>query len=294
MTNNKNYNKQTNYQIMITTKFLLISTIVFLINLPSMITFIPIRNYIKHSEWLQRNTANILQSYQDKASQKELNSGFDSEFADSMSKPLPDWYIKENIKKEEYMKEVEENRRRIMEEYKAKYDLSREQKALEISKKWSNIEEKSKLKQAKKLEQNNKWYNNIFKKNVVDENTSTTNSNTVTTTSTKEAWEKIWDGNNDDKDTEFYLPGFFEVFPELKLKWPKFSKNRNGKQIKCEYDEDCPFPQTCCPHPIFLNEKFCCTGFGKRALIPQYCPQEIISEQRTNGEKNGNKNKKMN
>jgi hypothetical protein len=68
----------------------------------------------------------------------------------------------------------------------------------------------------------------------------------------------------------------FQVFPELQLKWPKWSKNKDGKIKKCVVDTDCPFPQACCPHPILPGDKFCCTGFGQRLLIPKSVTQEII------------------
>ena len=68
----------------------------------------------------------------------------------------------------------------------------------------------------------------------------------------------------------FYLPGLFEVFPEFKLKWPVWSKNKKGDKIVCEKDEDCKFPETCCIHPFLPGEKFCCTGFGTRRMVPAY------------------------
>ena len=73
------------------------------------------------------------------------------------------------------------------------------------------------------------------------------------------------------------LPGLLEVFPELKIHWPKWTKTRNGNRIDCRVDEDCLFPQTCCIHPILPGEKFCCTGFGKRRLIPAYQFSTVVS-----------------
>jgi hypothetical protein len=70
------------------------------------------------------------------------------------------------------------------------------------------------------------------------------------------------------------FPGFFEIFPELK--WPKWSRDKRGNAIPCGHDTDCPFPQTCCDHPIIPRErKYCCTGWGRRQLIPAYVRQEI-------------------
>lgn len=73
------------------------------------------------------------------------------------------------------------------------------------------------------------------------------------------------------------LPGFFEVFPELKLKWPIWSKNKSGGMIKCEVDEDCQFPQACCQNPFLPGEKFCCTGLGQRVMVPAYQGQELVA-----------------
>ena len=65
---------------------------------------------------------------------------------------------------------------------------------------------------------------------------------------TKEKWATFWD--EEEKQTGFSLPGFFEVFPELKFKWPNWARRKDGSAIQCETDADCPFPQACCPHPI--------------------------------------------
>ena len=77
-------------------------------------------------------------------------------------------------------------------------------------------------------------------------------------------------------DSGFYLPGFFEVFPELKLKYPIWSKNKKGGKIRCEKDDECKFPETCCINPFLPGEKFCCTGFGNRRMIPAYVFLPII------------------
>ena len=56
----------------------------------------------------------------------------------------------------------------------------------------------------------------------------------------KEKWEKFWD--EDEKQTGFSsLPGFFEVFPELKFKWPNWARRKDGSAVvECETDSDCP------------------------------------------------------
>jgi hypothetical protein len=79
-----------------------------------------------------------------------------------------------------------------------------------------------------------------------------------------------------EEETKIQFPGFFEVFPELRMKWPKWSRDKRGNAIPCASDTDCPFPQTCCDHPIIPRErKYCCTGWGQRQLIPAYVRQEI-------------------
>ena len=59
------------------------------------------------------------------------------------------------------------------------------------------------------------------------------------------------------------------------MKWPKWGRNKDGSAIECDRDEDCPFPQACCPHPIIPGQKFCCTGWGQRIMVPAYARQQI-------------------
>ena len=66
------------------------------------------------------------------------------------------------------------------------------------------------------------------------------------------------------------LPGILEVFPELRLPWPKWLKNKNGERKSCKTDSDCPFPLACCYHPILPYEQYCCSGWNKRIMVPQY------------------------
>jgi hypothetical protein len=65
--------------------------------------------------------------------------------------------------------------------------------------------------------------------------------------------------------------------PRFLLPWPIWSRKRNGSKIHCVADNDCVFPQTCCVDPILPGEKFCCTGFGRRRLIPAYAFLAITS-----------------
>lgn len=80
----------------------------------------------------------------------------------------------------------------------------------------------------------------------------------------------------EEKRPKIQFPGFFEIFPKLRIKWPKWSRDKRGNIIPCGSDTDCPFPQTCCDHPIIPRErKYCCTGWGQRQMIPAYVCQEI-------------------
>ena len=82
------------------------------------------------------------------------------------------------------------------------------------------------------------------------------------------------------------LPGFFEVFPELKPKWPKWLKNKHGHRKPCKTDRECPFPSACCIHPNFFNEeKHCCSGWGRPLLIPAYA-KNFITPSVNNDQKN--------
>ena len=68
------------------------------------------------------------------------------------------------------------------------------------------------------------------------------------------------------KNSSFYLPGLFEVFPELKIDVTK----HKFKFKKCLKDDDCDKQEMCCDNPLKLSDKFCCGGMlvGKR--IPSY------------------------
>jgi hypothetical protein len=199
---------------------------------------------------------------------KQSNLPFDFDFADAMSKPLPDWFQKERDEREKYLRDVEENRERIMREFRQRYEISEAEKAAVREARW--LKYKAKLESKKK-----NWLGSLFAVGTaVDEDREET---------TRERWEKLWEENKDEEEEVFMLPGFFEVFPELKLKWPIWSK-RNGGLQKCETDRDCPVPQACCPHPLLPGDKFCCTGFGRRVMEPAYAPQEAVVRRDIDGD----------
>ena len=203
------------------------------------------------------------------------SSLFDEDFAESISKPLPQWYRDSKGERENILKDIEKNRERILKEFKAKYEVTEEEKAQELNIKWEKIKQRVK-------DRKNKfnWLEKI--KSIIvtnhDEELALLNDDEILhgkDATTKEKWEKFWE--DEEKQTGFSLPGFFEVFPELQLKWPKWGLKKDGSSIDCERDEDCPFPQACCPHPIIPGQKFCCTGWGQRIMVPAYARQEISS-----------------
>jgi hypothetical protein len=208
------------------------------------------------------------------SNEDDQSPGFDFDFADAISKPLPEWFQKEKEERENYIREITENRERILREFREKYEITEQAKNAEREARWLKF--KAKLEKRKKKSQ---WFGGIFTQKSSASSTSVVEEEEHETT-TREKWEKVWDENSgEDIDKEFMLPGFFEVFPELKLKWPKWARNKNGDPLRCETDRDCPFPQACCPHPIIPGDKFCCTGFGQRIMEPAYAPQEAIHYQ---------------
>lgn len=174
-----------------------------------------------------------------------------------MSKPLPEWFKEQKEEQDRQIRELETNRERIIREFKQKYEVvDEEQKTRE----YEMRRNKSK---AKPL-----WLSEVFGSEPaieLDENNEKT---------TRQKWKEFL--KEEEKETGLSFPGFFEVFPELKVfKWPIWAKRKNGSVIQCETDQDCQFPQACCPHPILPGDKFCCTGFGRRAMVPAYQTRAI-------------------
>jgi hypothetical protein len=192
----------------------------------------------------------------------EKSSAFDSDFAEAISKPLPQWYRDAKAEKEALLKEVEKNRERIVKEFKLKYEISEEQKRLEREKKWARIQQRAE--ETKRRKSN--W---LSKATNLFSNADKTDEEDISMA--KQNWEKFWE--EEEKQTGFYLPGIFEVFPELQFKWPNWARRKDGTAIDCESDEDCPIPQACCAHPIIPGQQFCCTGWGKRVMVPAYAVQ---------------------
>lgn len=199
------------------------------------------------------------------------SSSFDMDFADAMSKPIPEWHNEEKKKREVVILEVQKNRERIISDFKAKYEVTEEQKKEEQEAKWNKIRERMR-KQKKSELFIEKVMGALNTESLTQEELAMLEKEDGETT-TYERWEKLWE--EEEKQTGFKLPGFFEVFPELKLNWPTWSRKKDGSAIPCYTDSDCPFPQACCDHPIIPGDKFCCTGWGQRVMVPAYARQFI-------------------
>lgn len=220
-------------------------------------------------------------------------SSFDADFAEAMCKPLPKWYQRAEEEREEVLKELEMNRDRILNDFKSKYEVSEEQKAAEsksLSERYKQRIRKSRESDDRKVQQQKGFFGRIFGssasgKTEADSVREELETVTDVDLSSKEKWEAFW--KEEEEQTGFSLPGFFEVFPELKLRWPTWARRKDGSAIECERDQDCPFPLACCPHPIIPGQKFCCSGWGQRVLVKAYQPQEIVSEAMVNRGKKG-------
>lgn len=200
----------------------------------------------------------LLQSHASVSLTLGESNNFDSDFADMMSKPLPEWFKEQKEEQDRQMRELEKNKERIIKEFKQKYEVvDEEQKTREYD---ARRQQRTKSKPL--------WLSEVFgstSKVELDENNEKT---------TRQKWKEFL--NEEEKETGLTFPGFFEVFPELKVfKWPIWAKTKKGGVIKCEVDSDCVFPQACCPHPILPGDKFCCTGFGRRAMVPAYQTRQI-------------------
>ena len=255
---------------------LLLSGIAFLIGFEAYLS--PFVNYSPHAARRSRRNLRITSKIQPSYNFRSLNRymlltadgvasytdsevPFDEDFAESISKPLPKWYIDSKTERENIIREVEKNRERIIQEFKAKYEITDELKAQELQARWAKIESRAKSKKTNAIN----WFDQVknkFSTSSKEETTEELSSYDLEgdemKLTTKEKWEKFWD--EEEKQTGFSLPGFFEVFPELKFKWPNWARRKDGSAVECETDSDCPFPQACCPHPIIPGRSsfYCC------------------------------------
>jgi len=209
--------------------------------------------------------------------------GFDMDFAEAMSKPLPEWYNAEKKRREALIKEIEENRERIMKEFRAKYEVTEQIKLEDISGKQQKLDARAaRRKKSKQLSTPASLFRKFLGSSVKEKESEAEVEEAEEEETTKEKWEKFWE--EEEKGTGFYLPGFFEVFPELQLKWPLWARKKDGSAVPCKRDEDCQFPQACCPHPIIPGDKFCCSGWSQRILVPAYARQQATSQTLTRDE----------
>lgn len=216
----------------------------------------------------------------------EEETEFDFDFAAEMSRPLPEWYEEEKVRKENYLKEITDNRERIIQEFRDKYEITEDEKIRNRDARWEEVQKRKTSLIEKKRDS--------LKKGPLRKAISTSIEGDEEEETTKEKWEKFW--IEEEESTGFNLPGFFEVFPELKLMWPTWARRRDGSAVTCVVDSDCPFPQACCPHPIIPGDKFCCTGWTQRVMVPAYALQQAKTntltrdEQKEQDENGGNGN----
>lgn len=194
------------------------------------------------------------------------SNSFDIDFAEMMSKPLPEWYKEELVEKANHEKELEAKRLKMIEEF----NIRNQQAEIERIEKNKRRESRRKANNKKQV---SSWFLSAAAENKIEED----DGDEYLDLSTKEKWDQFLE--EEKKNTGFYFPGFFEVFPELKFKWPIWAKKKDGGAIKCKTDKDCRFPQACCSHPFIPGDKFCCTGWTQRVMVPAYQRQVIAQSQ---------------
>ena len=81
----------------------------------------------------------------------DASPSFDMDFADAMSKPIPEWYIESRKQREKALIEIKQNRQQIIENFKAKYEVTEEQKRKELDAKFDRIRERMRKQQKSEL-----------------------------------------------------------------------------------------------------------------------------------------------
>jgi hypothetical protein len=199
----------------------------------------------------------------------------DFDFAEAISKPLPKWYRDSKAEKEFLRKEIEKTREQIIKDFKSKFDIPEDQKQKERERKWAKIqkqyEEKQKQKQSLQSSPFGKLIAFMDRKSISQQQEE---EEVVDAIATTENWEKLL---AEEEEKLVNLPNFFDLFPELQFKWPKWATRRDGSMMECDTDKDCPVPLTCCTHPIVPGPKFCCSGWGQRMMVPAYVREEILA-----------------
>lgn len=206
----------------------------------------------------------------DDGGNKKSGMSFDSDFAEAISKPLPQWYKEAKLERESLKREIEKNREKILKEFRDTYEVTQDKQQLEREKKWAMIQKRL---EEKKL-QKNSWLGKV--QNLFRKEDSTNSDMDDEETVSEENWEQFL--AEEEKQTGLVLPNFFDVFPELQFRWPKWAKRKDGSVIECDTDNDCPVPLSCCAHPIIPGPKFCCSGWGQRMLVKSYIPLEVTAD----------------
>ena len=104
----------------------------------------------------------------------DKSTSFDNDFAEAMSKPLPDWYKEQKEEERKLMMELKENRERIMREFRAKYEVTEEEKIKQRDAKW--LEMTARAARRKELP----WYKKAFGAKLVrDEDTGEAHDDAV-------------------------------------------------------------------------------------------------------------------
>jgi hypothetical protein len=132
----------------------------------------------------------MLQAADSIAAYSDSGVPFDEDFAESISKPLPKWYLDSKTERENIIREVEKNRERIIQEFKAKYEITDELKAQELQERWTKIESRAR--------KSNNWFDVVKKKFSTSskeetEGLSSDLESDEMKLTTKEKWEKFWD-----------------------------------------------------------------------------------------------------
>lgn len=234
--------------------------------------YIPVR----HLLWRKAHVLSFSQSVSTSTSAEgssSNNGGFDADFAEAISKPLPQWYREAKSQSDSLKQELEKNRERIIQEFRAKYEVDQSVKDAEQRKRWEEVQKRFETRKKQNWFQKAFSNNKVLDKEVDKTTTTTTTDIDDSNLSTKEKWDKFW--KEEEEQTGIALPSLLEAFPELEFKWPKWAKRKDGTAIECETDSDCPFPLACCAHPIIPGQKFCCSGWGQRMMVYAYAGQEI-------------------
>jgi len=206
-------------------------------------------------------------------------SPFDSDFADMFSKPVPTWFDKKT-QDEDNSKNIKKTREEMLKDLRAKFEAVEIERKQKLEEKWAQIQKRM---EAKKREKNG-WLSQVASLFESDEDKQEEAMKNIP--QTLEEMERYLE--TEEAQQDFSLPGFFEVFPELR--WPKWARRKDGSTIECDSDSDCPVPLACCNHPVIPGPKFCCSGWGQRMMVKAYAYQLIKpnNESNSNGRESGN------